>query len=414
MKPLSANERRKSAASLSVILLLALQWVLYRAFHGAHVELPWVPLLPGIAIFAAAYLLSWSAEVAQKDIPPALALGLLALVAVLPEYAVDLYFAWRGGSDDTYIPYATANMTGANRLLIGVGWPAVVWVFAWKTRRRFIEVAPRMKLEMGALLMATGYSFLIPLKGTLEWYDAAVLISLFGWYFRHMLKGEVEEPELEGPADWMARWPPAVRRTAAVVLFVFAGSVIFISAEPFAEGILEVGRHLGIEEFILVQWLAPLASESPEFIVAILYALRLKATASFNTLISSKVNQWTLLVGMLPLAFLAASMLEGPGFRPMELDMRQREEIFLTAAQSLFAVAVIANLEFSVKESVWLFLLFFLQAAYPAVEPWTGVDSLHVRWGFAGLYVALTALVLLRDRSQLRGMSDMTARFLKP
>ena len=67
-------------------------------------------------------MLSWAAEVAQLDIPQALALALLALIAVLPEYAVDMYFAWMAGKNPSYTAFATANMTGANRLLIGVGW----------------------------------------------------------------------------------------------------------------------------------------------------------------------------------------------------------------------------------------------------------------------------------------------------
>jgi cation:H+ antiporter len=78
---------------MGVLLVLALQWPILRAMD-VQLQLPWVPLLPGIAVFASAYLLSWSAEVAQLDIPPALALALLALVAVLPEYSVDAYFAW--------------------------------------------------------------------------------------------------------------------------------------------------------------------------------------------------------------------------------------------------------------------------------------------------------------------------------
>ena len=70
-------------------------------------------------------------------------------------------------------------------------------------------------------------------------------------------------------------------------------------------GLVASGRELGIDEFLLVQWLAPLASEAPEFIVAILFALRGNAYDAMGALISSKVNQWTLLVGSLPIAYLA-------------------------------------------------------------------------------------------------------------
>ncbi len=90
-------------------------------------------------------------------------------------------------------------------------------------------------------------------------------------------------------------------------MFLFAAVVILACAEPFAESLVETGREFGISEFLLVQWLAPLASEAPELLVAGLYAWRLNTNAGLGTLVSSKVNQWTLLVGTLPIVFALAS-----------------------------------------------------------------------------------------------------------
>jgi cation:H+ antiporter len=56
-------------------------------------------LIFGAGIVGAAFLLAWGAEVAQLDISQALALALVALVAVLPEYAVDGYLAWQAGAN---------------------------------------------------------------------------------------------------------------------------------------------------------------------------------------------------------------------------------------------------------------------------------------------------------------------------
>jgi Ca2+/Na+ antiporter len=70
---------------------------------------------------------------------------------------------------------------------------------------------------------------------------------------------------------------------------------------------VHTGQKLGIDEFLLVQWLAPLASETPEFLVAVLLALRGKATAALALLLAAKVNQWTLLVGSLALAYSAGA-----------------------------------------------------------------------------------------------------------
>src|SRR5256712_8857653 len=85
---------------------------------------------------AAAYRLAWGAEAARVDLSGSLATAILAVIAVLPEYAVDLYFAWSAGHIPQNAQYAAANMTGSNRLLLGLGWPFVAVLFAWGALRR--------------------------------------------------------------------------------------------------------------------------------------------------------------------------------------------------------------------------------------------------------------------------------------
>jgi cation:H+ antiporter len=384
--------------ALLAAALLALQWVFLRL---AGVDFPplWTAVLAGIAIFGAAILLSWAAEVAQLDVPQSLALAFLALIAVLPEYAVDMYFAWTAGKDPTYAQYATANMTGANRLLIGFGWTAVVIVYWLKTRKREVQLVPARSIEISYLTVATVYSFLIPLKSTLSLVDTAVLLTVFGFYVVAASRAGMEEPELGGPSELIGRLPKVPRRLCTLGLFIIAGLAIFFAAEPFAESLLATGRAYGVEEFILVQWIAPLASESPEFIVAILFALRGNPGASIGTLVSSKVNQWTLLIGMLPLAYSASS----GRVAAMQLDQRQVEEVLLTGAQSLFGVAVIANLRFSIVEAGVVAALFASQLLF---------TSPIVRYGYAILYVVLTILLLATNREIRHGFFDV--RRLRP
>ncbi len=377
-----------------IILILLGQWIanfhMETRLEGTIFE----SLLPGLGIFAAAFMLSWAAELAQLEIPQTLALTLLALIAVLPEYAVDVYFAWTAGKDPTYISYATANMTGANRLLIGLGWPVVVLTYWFKTKRRGIELEASHTIETSSLLYATLYSFLIPLKGTLSLVDFVVMIAIFIHYIYRASRAELIEPELGGPPEMIAAWPKPVRRIITIIFFLVSGYVIYIAAEPFAEGLLHTGRRLGVEEFILVQWLAPLASESPEFIVAILFAARALTGASFGTLLSSKVNQWTLLIGMLPLVFVISK----GAFDHMPLDARQTEEIFLTSAQSLFAVAILSNMLFSWREAIALLVLFSTQLAFP---------SSTVRWGFAIAYIALSIGIFVFSASKRNGLVSL-------
>jgi cation:H+ antiporter len=378
------------------VSLVCLQWIVLH-FSGAHLPPQWEALSAGLGIFGAAFMLSWAAELAQLEIPQALALACLALIAVLPEYAVDMYFAWQAGKDPQYTAYAMANMTGANRLLIGFGWACVVFTYWLKTRNRSFQLEPDHKIEIFYLGLATVYSFIIPFKRQLDLVDATVLITIFVLYIRAASRAAHVEPELGGPPEMIGGWAKPRRRLATVLLFLFSGYTIFIAAEPFAEGLLETGRIFGIEEFLLVQWLAPLASESPEFIVAILFALRANPGASMGTLLSSKVNQWTLLVGMLPLVY----MISKGVITPMHMDDRQMEEILLTAAQSLFAVAVLANLNFSLLEAVAIFVLFATQLMIP--DP-------RFRMYYSLLYIVLTVGLLFFNAENRRAALKLYQR----
>ena len=164
--------------------------------------------------------------------------------------------------------------------------------------------------------------------------------------------------ELVGPRD-----DGCVRRLNGERCYrgvVFSAVSIFCSAEPFTESLIHIGEDFGVSEFLLIQWLAPLASESPEVLIACLLAWRGRAAAGMGVLISSKVNQWTLLIGTLPIAFVLSS--GDFGFtNGLPLDHRQREEIFITAAQSAFAIAVFINLKMGRSEAIALFVLFATQ-----------------------------------------------------
>ena len=377
-------------------ILLCLQWIAIH-FAGIHLTPQFEALSSGVAIFGAAFSLSWAAELSQKDIPQALAIALLALIAVLPEYAVDMYFAWMAGKDPKYTAFATANMTGANRLLIGVGWAAVVITYWLKSRKKAVQLEPSHKIELFYLALATLYSFLIPLKGQLDLSDAVVFIMIFVFYMRAASKAEHVEPELEGPAAMIESWGTRPRRAWTVGFFLLSGFTIFTAAEPFAEGLLATGRTFGVEEFILVQWLAPLASESPEFIVAILFALKAQPGTAMGALLSSKVNQWTLLIGMLPVVYAVSAGSAGA----MHMDARQVEEMFLTAAQSIFAVAVLANLSFSLLEALVVFVLFWTQLLFP--DP-------QFRFYYSFLYIVLAVGLVLVKKDVRDGFVALFSR----
>src|ERR1700742_4246213 len=108
---------------------------LLRRFSGIQATPVLSLVIYGAAVVAASFLLAWAAEAAQIDVSGGLAIAVLALVAVMPEYAVDLYYAYVSGHNADYTQYAAANMTGSNRLLMGLGWPVVVLVSIMAARR---------------------------------------------------------------------------------------------------------------------------------------------------------------------------------------------------------------------------------------------------------------------------------------
>ena len=380
----------------------------------------------GIAIVGAAFILSWAAEVIQLDVGSGLALAFLALIAVLPEYAVDFVFTANAGREFAETGQSTqwgrlalANMTGANQLLIGLGWPLVILIGTWRVRRNNllpheaegstltnVNLTRAQSVDIAYLTVASIYGLSLFLKPSLTLYDAAILVAIYVAYMFRLSKAPASTPHLVGPSAYIALLDRRWRRLVNYIGFALAASVILVVAEPFAHSLIDVGEELGISEFLLVKWLAPLASEAPELLVAILFAWRLAARTGIGALISSKVNQWTLLVGTLPIVF---SIFAGR-FHGLPLDSIQRVELWVTAAQSVFAVAVIASRSVSRREA-WVMLALFaaqLAESYLAeVGHLTEAASSNARIGVGVVFLMAAAWVLRHDfKTLLRALRD--------
>jgi cation:H+ antiporter len=170
------------------------------------------------------------------------------------------------------------------------------------------------------------------------------------------------------------------------VLAVAAAVIVLLVAKSFATALVATGTQVGIDEFLLVQWLAPLASEAPEFVVVAIFAWRAAADAALGTVVSSKVNQWTLLVGMLPLVYSVAM----GGISNLPLDGRQEQEILLTAAQSVFAIALLLDRRLSLIGASLLFGLFAVQFVFPDIR-----NELSI------VYVVLAVITVFISRAHI-------------
>ena len=358
--------------TIVVLLLLGAPGAVLR-FSGLDVDPVVAAAIFGVGIVAGAFLLSWAAEVAEMDVSASLAIALLALIAVLPEYAIEAVLAWDAGSSfDTATGAFTdetarvaANVTGSNRLLIGLGWSAVILIY-WVKRRRVLDMRGEMGLEITMLAIATAATVLIFFVQQVHILLAVGLIVLYVAYLwvSSTREAEAEEPDLIGAAALIGSLPVGWRRAMVLFLFAFAAGVILVAAEPFVGSLVETGQDFGIDEFILIQWVAPLASEAPEIIVAVLFSLRANPVAGLTALISAEVNQLTLLVGSMAVLFSASAgeVLSFP------LDDRQGIEFLLTAAVSAAGLMLVAKRVISWNAGVLLLVLFAAHLFFPDPE----------------------------------------------
>ena len=372
-----------------VLLLLGAPGAILR-FSGIHVDPVLTAVIYGLGIVAGAFLLSWAAEVAELDVSASLAIAVLALIAILPEYAIEAVLAWDAGSSfDSGTGAVTnetsrvaANVTGSNRLLIGLGWSAVILIY-WVKRKRVLDMRGEMGLEITMLTIATLVTLLIFFMQRVHFVLAVGLIGLYVAYLWISSTREAEEPELIGAAALIGSLPVKWRRTIVVFLFVFAAGVILIAAEPFVDSLVSTGESFGIDEFLLIQWVAPLASESPEIIVAVLFSLRANPVAGLTALISSSVNQLTLLVGSMVVLFSAAAgeVLSFP------LDGRQTIEFLLTTSVSAAALVLVARRVISWNAGAILLLLFVAHLLFTDTE-----DRLRFSFLYFGIALGVIAM----------------------
>jgi cation:H+ antiporter len=369
-------------------------------------------LIAGTAILGAGFMLSWGVEAAEEHVSRGLALAVLALITVLPEYVVDIYYAFQGGRQpgSEYVQFAAANMTGANRLLVGLAWPLIVLLYRWRSGKRSIELHWNNAVEVSFLALGSLYSFVIVLKGQIDWFDFLALFGLFAAYLWRLGKlpkkgeqkegedeDEVEEAAEVGPAAVLAQLPRRRQYAIIAALATFAALTILIEAQPFAESLIAAATVLGINKFLLIQWVSPIAGEAPEIVITILFTLTLRPTYALGALISDKINQWTLLVGSLPLVYSlgAGTLLALP------LDARQHEEFFLTAAQSLFAVALLLRLRFSLTSALILLALFLSQLGIAFAFQHDEAKTIVLLTLFAWFYLILAATLFIANRTRL-------------
>ncbi|MBF0531924.1 MAG: hypothetical protein HQL23_02385 [Candidatus Omnitrophica bacterium] len=361
------------------------------------------------AIVAAAMLIAWAAECGQFFISQGLALAVLAWVQTLPEFAVEAVIALDAAQDPAKTHLITANYTGSLRLFVGLGWPMVYfvsWFFGRKKRERekrwAIHLEDEHAIAVLALLPALSYFLLIYFKGTLNIIDGLVLTAIyFGYLF---LLSKMPPHDHEEIAD-LGRIPryimgrPSASRAAWIIGFFIAGAgILYFAAHPFLNSMLAIAVSVGISQFVFVQWVAPFLSEFPEKLSAFHWARKVsKAPMALINFVSSSINQWTILVAIVPFLY---SFGRGH-ISPIVFDAHQRAEILLTIVQSYLGFLFLASMDFGLVEACGLFGLWLAQFVMPQTR--LGITGVYGGW-------ALVETIRLARNFQQRNAFAVFAR----
>jgi cation:H+ antiporter len=350
------------------------------------------------AILAAAMMIAWAAESAQFFMAQGVALAILAWLQTLPEFAVEAVLAWK-----QQVPLLMANLTGALRLLTGLGWPMIYFTAAWFYRRRAgrplreIRLDGEHSVEIVGLLASMLYSFLIWWKASLGLVDAGVLVAIYLLYLALLSRMPPLEEEGVDDLDRIPRaivLAPRTKRIAAIAgLFLAGGALIYFAAEPFLASLLAVSAVLGIPNFVFVQWVAPFVSEFPEKISAFYWARTVdRAPTALMNMVSSNINQWTLLAAMLPITF---SLSRGAA-TAIPLDTEQQVELLLTLGQALVGTLFLLQMRLMWWEAAGLFTLWLAQFALSTVA---GLHAYFTAAYFAWAAVEIGLMLARRRRA---------------
>jgi len=381
LSSLDASLRRR----LGLTAGLTLPGVLVR-LSGSDVPYTTQFLVFGAAVVAAAFLLAWGAEAAQVDAPHGLVVAAAAFLATLPEFLIELHFAFTGQAE-----FVAANLTGASRLLIGcaIALPAAVMLLR---HRDFgsLELPPPHRVELAILLLAATWTLRAIVSGSLTYLDAVVLIGLYALYVRRAATSGGRAPEPTGVAAALAELPRRQRRLWVARMMAYAGLVLLLCAVPFGHSVLGIGAAVGISPFLLLQWIVPIATESPELVVAFILLMHGRGGQSIAILIAGAVSQYTFALGSLPLAYDA-----GVASGPLPLAGRERIELLLTVGVALYGVGALIGLRLSRGDSAIMLALFLGQLLVPATV---------TRLLFALAFWAIALDVLSAERRKLPGL----------
>ncbi|MCU1259959.1 MAG: sodium/calcium exchanger rane region [Bryobacterales bacterium] len=371
-------------------------------------------LWTGPSILLASMLIAWGAESAQFFMAQGFALVILAWMQTLPEFALEADLAWHQRTE-----LLIANLTGAIRLLTGIGWPLIYATAAVSHRARYrkplkeVSVSKQQSVQVVGVLFCLLYVAVISIKGSLNLLDAALLICIYGMYIWTIRQLPAEESESVEELGAIPRGIVAARRPVRIasiaLLFLAGGGLIFFAIDPFIGSLFALASALGMSQFIFIQWIAPLVSEFPEQVSAFYWARSIdRASLALMNMVSSNITQWTLLAALLPVVL----SLSRHAPSTILFDYQQNVEILMTLGQSLLGALFLISMRLAWWEAAILFVLWAVQIAFSVAAPsdgFPGYVGSHINQWTIYAYFACAAFATLRlvlERRKPQAIAD--------
>jgi cation:H+ antiporter len=244
-----------------------------------------------------------------------------------------------------------------------------------------IELDDEHAVAVLSLLPALIYFLVIYFKGTLNMIDGLILGAIYFTYLRlvSMVPPHDEEQveDLGRIPKYIMRHKGQARKIWVTGFFIAGGMILYFSAHPFLNSMLAIAATLGISQFVFVQWVAPFLSEFPEKLSAFYWAKKVtKAPMALANFVSSSINQWTILVGVIPFIYSF-----GMGrVCAVVFDDHQKIEILLTIVQSYLGFLFLASMDFTFFEAAALFILWLAQFLMPDIR--APITWVYGGWAF--------------------------------
>jgi cation:H+ antiporter len=249
------------------------------------------------------------------------------------------------------------------------------------------------------LLVALIYICVILVKRSVNLFDAAVLTGIYAAYLVLLSKMPSQDEEgieeLEAIPRAIVLSPRGRRIVLIGGLFAAGGALIYFTANPFLGSLFAISSLLGVPSFIFIQWVFPFVTEFPEGLSTFYFARTVYgAPMALMNMVSSNINQWTLLVAMLPVVL----SLSARHATALPMDQQQTLEILMTVSQQLVGMLFLVNMELAWWEAAVLFVLWLVQFVASAIPPQAPLGAIagHVHGWITAAYFLWAAWELIQ------------------